>query len=398
MKKIRVIGLMLSFGLEVFCTQIIFIYIPLMMLFNGGGEIFTSITRALAYIGPVIFGFYVGSIIDKTNKRASGFVVAFFIAVLTASFGFMSLFNNTLLTIIYLFFTSILTYFLNNLRVTVLPILIKESQLSNANSMLLIIENIALLGAPAISSLLIKFSLPEIGIGLLSFLFLFSSIIYLLSLKGCQVSSETRENIGFISSFRELFRNKKLVVNVLAMMGNNAFVGVFTLYIMIHAYNSGLFTNEEAPFILLASGVGAILSGLLATKAINFFGTNRLVILCGLMLAIFGVLPLFWNQKESYYLAAFGEGFWSSWLVICVWTIRQKTVSKEILGKITGITSSLFKLSMIISIPLSGWISTHFGSSMSLVSASVWILIFIIPICVYSRRVDQNKFSFNSLK
>ncbi|MFH4398995.1 MFS transporter [Vibrio diabolicus] len=391
MNNIRVVGLMISFGLEVFCTQIIFIYIPLMLLFDGSGEIFSSIARALAYIGPVIFGFYIGSVIDKTNKRISGFISAIFAAILTGVFGYMSLFNSPLLTTAFLFFVSILTYFLNNLRVTVLPILIKESQLSNANSILLIIENTAMLGAPAISALLIKLALPEVGIGLLSMLFLISAIIYLLSLKGYQAPPKTSVNTGFTSSFRELLNNKQLLVNVLAMMGNNAFVGVFTLYIMIHAYSSGLFTSEEAPFILIASGVGAILSGLLATKAIKFFGTNRLVILCGLMLAIFGVLPLLWNQKESYYLAALGEGFWSSWLVICVWTIRQKVVSKEILGKITGITSSLFKLSMIISIPLSGWISTHFSSSLSLVSASVWVLIFIIPICIYSRRTDQHK-------
>lgn len=256
MNRMRIAGLMLSFGLEVFCTQILFIYIPLMMLFSGEGELITSVIRALAYIGPVFFGFYIGSIIDETNKRRSGFLVALGMATLTAIFGFMNLFEHLWVTVIYLFMASISTYFLNNLRVTALPVLIKSSSLSKANSLLLIVENVALLATPAISSLMIKFTTPSFGIGILSACFLFSSLIYLLSLKDYPMFPRVSRNLNYLESFRLLYANKKLVYFVLAMMGNNAFIGIFSLYIMIHGYDSGIFNFEETPFILIASGIG----------------------------------------------------------------------------------------------------------------------------------------------
>jgi len=360
-----------------------------MLLFNGEGEFYSSVIRALAYIGPVLFGFYIGSLIDKTDKRLSGFIVSLVIALIVAIFGLSQSYNNHFFTVSFLFLMSVLTYFLNNLRVTVLPLLIKESHLSNTNSILLIIENIALLAAPAVSAFLLKVSSPQMGIFYLSICFFISSIIYLLSLKGFELSSINRVQISFLDSFYELLNNKKLVVNVLAMMGSNAFVGVFTLYIMIHAYNSGLFAEDEAPFILISSGIGAIISGFFATKVINTLGASRLVITCGLLMGLVGISPLLWHSKEVYYISAFFEGLLSSWLVICVWTIRQKSVSKEILGRVTGLTSSLFKLSMIVSIPLAGWIATNYDSSFSLISASIWVIVFIIPIFFQTIRSPQ---------
>lgn len=389
MNNLRVIGLMLSFGLEVFCSQIIFIYIPLMLLFSGDGEIVASVTRALAYIGPVLFGFYIGSIIDRTSKRTSGFLVAASIALLTALFSLLDLQQNIFLTVLYLVFASITTYFLNNLRVTVLPLLIKASRLSNANSLLLIVENVALLAAPAISALMIRMAAPGTGLGLLGLLFFISSLLYLFSLHGVAPQHGQRPSVNFSQSCRLLFSSKQLVMLVIAMMGNNAFVGVFSLYIMIHAYDTGLFAQSEAPYILIASGVGAILSGMLASKALEFFGANRLVLFCGAALTLCGVTPLIATLKASYYIAAFGEGFLSSWLVICVWTMRQRLISPEILGKVTGITSALFKLSMIVSIPLAGWLSTRYGSATALISASLWVLLFIIPLFIYQRSEKQ---------
>ncbi|GKW42435.1 hypothetical protein PEC301879_22930 [Pectobacterium carotovorum subsp. carotovorum] len=393
MNKLKISGLLTSFGLETFSSQIIFIFIPLLLLMKGNGDLIASITRALAYIGPVILGFYIGSIIDSSNKKALGFFVSISSSIVTFTYGALSLYYNMLATICFLFFLSISGYLLNNLRVTVLPLMIEKSKLKNANSFLLIIENLSLLISPIIASLMLSLINPSFGLYLLSFCFFISSFLYLLSLNSTDTLNREVKNTNFLQAVSILKSNKNFVCYIFAMMGNNAFVGVFSLYIMFYSQESGVFTTSESPYILVASGIGAILSGFISSKLIDKFNTSNLIFFCGVALIFIPTPLFFFHNKFSFYFASFGEGFFSSILVICVWTMRQLLIPKEILGKITGLTSAMFKLSMVISIPLAGYLAdTTKNSFYSLISSSLWMLIFLIPLFlnVLNSRANNN--------
>lgn len=386
MQKIRIYALMSSVGLESLFSQVLFLYIPLLFLFGGKSEFVSSFVRSLSYIAPIFLGYYIGSLVDIYDKRKSGFISALMISLFSLIFIFFELYNNLFATIIYLFVTSSLTYFLANLRFTLLPILFRSTNLPKANSLLLVIDNSSMIIAPFLASLLLKETTPKTGLYTISFLLFFSSFLYLYSLRGMEneINKNCQKNcLTFIETWRAFSKCKQLVVIVIATMGNNAFVGIFSFYIIVVSFKSHLVSRTEAPFLLIASGIGAIVAGLLSTKLLSKININLLILFCCLSLAICGICPVYLNSKFMFYLTSFCEGFFSSVLVICVWTLRQQIVSSDILGRVTGVTSSLFKISPVVCLPLSGLISDMYGPNLALFSSSFWIILFSLPLLWY---------------
>ncbi len=376
-------ALIIAFGIEILCTQIIFIYIPLFLIFSGEDEFTASVFRAVAYIGPVLLGYYIGKIVDIFEKRRLGFSIAIVLAAASALYGLLKANQSLHETFLFLVLLSIGTYFLNNLRTSVLPSVVNSSKLSSVNSLLLIVENVALIAAPIISSLLLSFNSPEIGFIFISILFFISSLLYFFSLPTIPAASNNGNSNSFVENFKILLKNKTLLHLVFAVMGNNAFTGVYLLYIMIYALDTKLFASTEVPFILIAFAVGAIFSGVTASKAITMFGNQVLAIICCFLMAISGAIPLLMSIKSVFFISAFMVGFFESYVVVAVWTLRQKLVPTAVLGKVTGITSALFKVSMVMAIPLAGLLSSWRGSGFAILFGVFIVFLGIMPLVVH---------------
>jgi|GEM_PF-4969310 len=379
--SIRLRALILAFGIEIFCTQVIFIYTPLFLIFNGKDEIVASVFRSLAYIGPVLFGYYIGKIVDGFEKRKLGFVIAAILTVSAGLYGFRQPDQSLYETFFFLILISVGTYFLNNLRASVLPSIVDSARLSGINSTLLIVESIALIAAPVISSLILSFKSPGAGFISIALLFCVSSLLYFFSLPKIPANAN-RNSSSFVENFMILVGNKPLMDLVFAVMGNNAFTGIYSLYIMVCALETKMFTDTEVPFILIFFAIGAIISGVTATKAIEFLGNQVLAFSCCFLMAVSGVIPFMISSKLAFFISAFFVGFFESYLVIAVWTLRQKLVPTAILGKVTGITSALFKLSMVIAIPVAGLISSWRGSRFAIIFGVFVVILGVAPMVI----------------
>lgn len=356
-----------AFGIEIFCTQVLFIYTPLFFIFNSGDSVLGSFLRALAYIGPVLFGYYIGVLVDRFEKRRLGCTIAIALGGAAACYS-VRLPDQTLAeTVIFLAAVSIGTYFLNNLRSSVLPNVARASQLPRMNATLLVTENIALIFAPLIASLLLSLSSPKIGFFGIAGLFCISGLIYLLALPSSQSTSHPRQRRGsFLESIGILTSNKPLLRLVLVVMGNNAFTGVYLLNVLIYAVGTGHFSAQNAPNLLVWLAAGAIISGLTASRAIAFFGNRKLTLLCCLLMAVSGALPLLLPNQAVFFTSCFLVGFFESYVVIAVWTLRQTVVPADVLGRVTGITSALFKVSMVIAIPVAGLLAEYYTSAVAI--------------------------------
>nr|AFM38983.1 MFS family transporter [Pseudomonas syringae] len=357
-----------AFGIEIFCTQVLFIYTPLHFIFNGGDSVIGSFLRALAYIGPVLFGYYIGVLVDRFEKRRLGYIISVVLGATAACYS-IRLPDQTLAeTFLFLGAVSVGTYFLNNLRSSVLPSVALASQLPRMNAMLLVTENVALIVAPLIASLLLSLSSPRMGFLGIAALFCSSSLLYALALprRPTQPGQTQRKTGSFAQNLGTLTSNKPLLHLVFVVMGNNAFTGVYLLYVIINAVETGLFDTRNAPNILVSFAVGAIISGLTAEKAIAFFGNRNLALLCCAFMAISGALPLIAPSHAAFFTSAFLVGFFESYVVIAAWTLRQTVVPAEVLGRVTGITSALFKVSMVVAIPIAGLLGEHLNSKMAI--------------------------------
>jgi MFS family permease len=368
MHKPTTLSLLISaFGIEIFCTQVLFIYTPLFFIFNGGDGVIGSLLRALAYIGPVLFGYYIGVLVDRFEKRRLGGLIAVVLGAAATCYS-VRLPDQTLVeTFAFLGAVSIGTYFLNNLRSSVLPSVALASQLPKLNATLLITENIALIVAPLIASLLLSLSSPKIGFVGIASLFCSAGLLYLIALpRRPATPPQPRRKDTFMANLAVLTSNKPLLHLVFVVMGNNAFNGVYLLYVIIHAVQIGLFNTQSAPDLLVALAIGSIISGLTAAKAIAFFGNRNLALLCCLFMAISGALPLIIHHQVAFFASALLVGFFESYVVIAAWTLRQTVVPAKVLGRVTGVTSALFKVSMVVAIPVAGLLAEHFDSAVAI--------------------------------
>jgi hypothetical protein len=78
--------LVAAFGAEVLCAHVVFIFLPLSVIASGGGDSVAANLRSLAYIGPVLFGYFIGKIVDLLDKRYLGCGIALALALMTVFF------------------------------------------------------------------------------------------------------------------------------------------------------------------------------------------------------------------------------------------------------------------------------------------------------------------------
>ena len=385
MRKVNIFLIFFSFTAEIFCLQLLLIFIPLVVFYSGGGEINSSISRSAGFIGPVLFGYYIGKLTDIFNKRILGASIALTIALVSGFFAltFKNFNYNSL--IFYMIFLSIFSYFLINIRSSVMPMLIQDSSLNKANGFFVVIENTVTLVSPGICSLLLYFGKPQFGFYLTTFLFFVSAIAYFFGLRQIENNKPSNSNDNSIfKTWGILKSNKQLLHLCLLIMASNAFLAIYTLYLIIFISKHNITSNILSPFIMIPSACSAILAGLYTVKLLPRYSLSNFSIFCSLAIFLAGVLPLISKNLFSIILSSCLEGFFTSSLVIAVWTLRQRVVSKETLGQVTGLTSALFKLSITITLPLAGILSSMYGESSALLFGSSLILVGIIPF-IYNR-------------
>lgn len=386
MKKNKSLYFIISaFGIEIFCAQVILIFLPLSVIASGGSDTLAANLRSLAYTGPVFFGYFIGRTVDTLNKRYLGCGIALLLTLMTGLAGSVlpeiSVFESCLL----LLTVSVGTYILNNLRSSVIPLIATPAQLPEVNSKILIIENSALILAPLMASLLLSTNRSDLGFILISAMFFIAGMLYLFSLEKTSDDAKIHSNsLSFPQSLRVLINKKPLLHAVFIVMGNNAFTGIYLLHILIYAIETRIFTSTSAPYLLIAFAAGAIISGLSASAVIERYSNRTLALTCCTSMILCGSVPIIIPTECSFYISSFLVGFFESYVVIAVWTMRQKLVPPKVLGTVTGITSMLFKLSMIVTIPIAGLLSQAQSAAWAILFGMCAVVIGMLPMLTRS--------------
>lgn len=373
--------LVAAFGAEVLCAHVVFIFLPLSVIASGGGDSVAANLRSLAYIGPVLFGYFIGKIVDLLNKRYLGCGIALALALMTVFFAIRYPHSSLVESCLLLLVISIGTYVLNNLRSSVVPLVATKAQLASVNSWLLITESFALIFAPVLAAFLLSAQTPNAGLFLISIVFISSGFLYFLSLSRSFPQRVLSSGIpSFRQNVRVLTANTRLLHLVFVVMGSNAFTGIYLLHILIYGIEIACFTSKTAPFLLAAFAIGAIISGVTAAIVLQRYGNQKVSLSSCALMVFAGVVPVFVPVEFSFYFSSFFVGFFESYIVIAVWTARQTLVPVHVLGSVTGITSMLFKLPMVIAIPIAGFLSETHGGASSILFGSFAVLFGAFPL------------------
>ncbi|MCG6506978.1 MFS transporter, partial [Vibrio parahaemolyticus] len=100
-----------------------------------------------------------------------------------------------------------------------------------------------------------------------------------------------------------------------------------------------------------------------ADKVRRQIGLGKLLILSIALESVGFVLPVLSPTPMMLIVAFFWVSAVGLFSNICIWSYRQEAFSQQHLGRIAGLTGSLFKLLMPFGLAASGYLVTRYGSA-----------------------------------
>ncbi|QUJ66365.1 MFS transporter [Photobacterium sp. GJ3] len=157
---------------------------------------------------------------------------------------------------------------------------------------------------------------------------------------------------------------------------------VFHVQSIYFAKATLMMSHLEVSYLIAASGIGGVLGGLVADKIRKRMGLGLLLILSIAFESLGFVLPALFPSAPVLALSFFvisSIGLMSS---ICIWSYRQEAFSDAVLGRVAGITGSLFKLGMPFGLAASGYLVAALGTDVLFSLCFIIQLITAILLCL----------------
>jgi DHA3 family macrolide efflux protein-like MFS transporter len=156
-------------------------------------------------------------------------------------------------------------------------------------------------------------------------------------------------------------KNRPMVLITLAVMVINTTDSVFWIQAIFFAKDRLELSAIEVGYMVAASGAGGVIAAFIADKVRRRFGLGRVLVASIALSALCFAGPVLWPSAIGLMVSLFLLSLVGLFSNICIWSYRQESFSQQHLGRIAGITGSLFKLLMPIGLAASGYWVTHFG-------------------------------------
>jgi MFS family permease len=341
--------------------------------------------RALEYLPNVFFAPIIGVIIDRLNKKVAhqGAVVAQIILLSALVLLAISGFPGGGIAIIYPIAFCLMTfgYINDNVRMVIVKQHIPQNELTQANSRLVSIWTIVGISIPAVAGMLLGV-LQHVHILMLVVLLLCIAFAVIRGLPS-DPPEIVKPKLGIVKSFTEGFNilkgNKTLLQVCLFALVVNVAQGIVDANLAFILKDQFSSTELAIGIVSSSAGVGAFLGSLVTPKARARLGIAGLFKLSFVMSALLCVPSILVPHPVTFALTLFGTAFFGMMQSICIWTFRQESTGAAYIGRVSGLTSALFKLGLPIGIFISGHFVSRFGSSMIFAAAaSLHLLLFIL--------------------
>ena len=171
------------------------------------------------------------------------------------------------------------------------------------------------------------------------------------------------EAAGFWQEWREgwqvFMANRPLWHLAWLVVLTNGSAGVVDVLFLFRARDQLQLGPAEVGLLYGVAGIGGIAGGLLASRLRRRVGLGRLFAM-GLIGEASCMLALGWGNAIPLLLLALGcNSFFTVLGNVCVWGFRQESTASQYIGRISGLTGSLFKLLMPMTLVLSGAIAAQ---------------------------------------
>lgn len=349
-------GAIISFG-----SKIYELALPLMLYQLTNSAVVMSTMRGIEFLPNLILAMFIGVLVDRAHKKKWSLLTIFFqvVILLILFFSVQMGINSTFLFYICGFFLMTFSYAFFNARASMVKQALPNEMLTQANASFNFVYTFISIMGPALTGLILMLSSIHTGLLLTALSFSLAFIILLL-LKTDEEIAKTKK-VGFWKEFKEgwaeLYRNRTLWMITVAVIFLNSTAGMVDTTIIFFSKDVLKLSDAELGTLLSSAGLGGLIGSFLIGKVRKLWTTGAIITVSTLLI---GFTYLIMFLSESPFLFAVGlclNGILSTISSVCIWTYRQESTPHHLIGRISGITGSVFKLSMPFAIFAAGWIS-----------------------------------------
>ncbi len=267
-----------------------------------------------------------------------------------------------------------------NARFSIVKHVLPTELLTSANAKFSFVSTLIGIMGPAISVFIL--SLAELHHGLLvTSITLTIAFLTMLRLDSNETPVVVKKG-SFWKELKEgwieLRRNRALWLITILVIFLNSTAGMFDAMIIFFAKDELHLTNSQLGFALSMAGIGGLVGSVLVPYARKYIRTGHLLGMTILFLGVSYFMMYLADTIVMLSVALFFSGLIATIENVCIWTFRQESTPSHLIGRISGITGSIFKLGMPLTIIGSGWVSLWFGTSYVFLAAALFNLVIFV--------------------
>ncbi|RNB81400.1 MFS transporter [Brevibacillus nitrificans] len=358
--------------------------LPLILYDMTRSPLTMTTMKSIEFLPNLLLAMFIGVWVDRFSKKrwsqwmVFGQMVLLFLLYALVESGRAEILHFYLAG----FLLMALNYGYSNARVSIIKQVVPKPLLTTANARFSFLFTLIDIMGPAISGFILLLASLHNGL-------LITGTAYLVALIAVSFLEREKEPPvstakgtfwqDFRAGWQELLSNRPLWMITILVIFLNATSGVYDAMLIFFAKDHLQLNNSQLGLVLSVAGAGGLIGSTLVARLRKRFPTGRIL---GTTILLLGVAYLLMALAQNVWmlcLSLFLSGMIGTIESICIWTFRQETTPTHLIGRISGITGSIFKLGMVFSIYGSGWVTVWQGPWAAFLAAAVGnLLIFLV--------------------
>lgn len=362
-------------------SNIYILALPLIAYDLTGSGLILGTVYAFEMLPFVILLPFGGVLIDRFNRRKLMILADIIRILLIILIPILFLFG--LLTInhvfIIAFLLSSMSFFVDIPLITLIPTIVKKSDLTKRNAQIQLVENSSRIMGPLFAGLVIGLAGSHIALSINAITYLIMGICVFLigsipnqndkKKKNTSVWTETKDGFKYILNRSDL--STIAVISFLCNMGMGIFMSTYIFYLR----DILSITEMKIGIVVAFGGLFGILASLLTTKLEKKF--NRGFLISFLLIVGGGMGTALITFIPHWLTTGIGFGLWGgsiTMMSILLTTYKHENIETKIFGRVEGSLTSLSYLSLPLAGLIGGFLINSFNSLLTYLLAGLLVV------------------------
>ncbi|CAM4005143.1 MFS transporter [Cohnella lubricantis] len=356
--------------------------LPLILYDLTRSEVAMTTMRAIEFLPNLLLAIFIGVWVDRANKKRWIQTTNLLQAVFLLLLFFLLEAGHHSLWIFYSigFLLMTLNYSYGNGRISLAKQALPRELLTTANAKFSAVSTFADIMGPALSGFILL--LANLNFGLLFTAIAFAVAFGITAMLPADQEAAKQARSSFWSDLREgwveLRRNRPLWMLTWLVVFLNSASGLYDAVLIFYAKDTLGLSDLEVGLLLCAGGAGGLIGSQWVTSLRSRLGTGKLLGLTLFMSAVASILLYFAHNATLMAVSLFVSGLFGLMQSVCIWSFRQESTPTHLIGRISGVTGSMFKLGLPFVLFGSGFAAHAFGASLIFLLAVVFYLAILV--------------------